>query len=89
VIEYTPGEPDNWTWPDDYEPVTPLVSAHCPVCGAEWKGGHEVPGKRMREGLRVFYGCGASMSFKRGDFQGVFHILLKNCQSCFPEEVKE
>ena len=56
------------------------VPEKCPICGAAYRGGHEIPHYEMKEGLRVFYDCGASMSVKTiGD--GVFQILLKNCRA--------
>lgn len=59
--------------------MTILVPAKCLRCGAKWTGGHEVPGKPMKFGLRVFYDCGASMSVKRLRW-GCCSILFKNCQ---------
>ena len=38
-----------------------LTPHNCLICGSEWKGGHEVPGKEMKTGLRVFYKCGGSL----------------------------
>ena len=52
----------------------------CLECGSAYVGGHEVPGKDMKVGLRVFYHCGASMSCKILD-DGVYQILFKNCCS--------
>jgi len=49
----------------------------CLICGARWSGGHQIPGMEMKEGLRVFFECGASMSYKCID--GVYQILFKNC----------
>ncbi len=57
------------------------VPENCLACGAPWSGGHEVPGQMMREGLRVFYECGASMSVKNGSVEGVRNILFKNCST--------
>lgn len=54
------------------------VPAKCLCCGAEYQGGHQLPEKPMKEGLRVFYQCGASMSVKVL-FEGVYQILFKNC----------
>jgi hypothetical protein len=56
------------------------VPPRCLVCGAKWSGGHERPLHQMQEGLRVFYECGASMSFHYGGFtEGAYRILFKNC----------
>lgn len=54
------------------------VPKHCLICGSDYMGGHELPDKPMREGLRVFYICGASMSMKMLS-EGVYQILFKNC----------
>lgn len=54
------------------------VPKKCLICGAKWEGGHEVPNKSMKEGLRVFYICGGSMSVKILN-KGVYQILFKNC----------
>lgn len=69
---------------------------HCLVCGALYQGGHALPGAKMKEGLRVFFGCGASMSVKAldGEFVKIveyltispYQILFKNCCS---EETNE
>ncbi len=56
------------------------VPEKCLICGSEYMGGHETPSSIMREGLRVFYQCGASMSVKILS-DGVFQILFKNCQA--------
>ncbi|MCD6295930.1 MAG: hypothetical protein J7M30_02125 [Deltaproteobacteria bacterium] len=53
------------------------VPDKCLICGSEWCGGHELPHRPMKEGLRVFYDCGASMSCKRIDCG--YTILIKNC----------
>lgn len=54
------------------------VPSNCLVCGREYAGGHELPDKPMKKGLRVFYRCGASMSVKVL-IEGVYQILFKNC----------
>lgn len=36
----------------------------CLMCGSQWKGGATAPGKPMKEGLRVFYDCGWTVSYK-------------------------
>ncbi|MEA1883757.1 MAG: hypothetical protein U9N62_04450 [Thermotogota bacterium] len=54
------------------------VPEKCLVCGAGYLGGHELPTKPMKEGLRVFYTCGASMSVKILD-ENTYQILYKNC----------
>ena len=51
----------------------PIASGGCPICGAEWIGGHCEPGDEMKEGLRVFYDCGCSVSIREGV------VLMKNC----------
>ena len=56
----------------------------CLCCGSEYVGGHALPGQQMREGLRIFFDCGASMSCKILG-AGVFQILFKNCQNEFPD----
>ena len=61
------------------------VPETCLVCGAEWKGGHEVPGKPMKSGLRVFYLCGASLSVTV--YEEGYSLLLKGCAT-FNEEAK-
>lgn len=67
---------------------TPKVPATCLICGAAYNGGHELPGNNMKHGLRVFYCCGASLSFSHVDprFPGVFQLLLKNCATTDTEE---
>lgn len=54
------------------------VPEKCLYCGAKWSGGHQVPNKEMKKGLRVFYTCGASLSIYE---QTEDHALLlfKNC----------
>ncbi len=59
------------------------VPDNCLVCGAEWVGGCQLPGKPIAENARVFYRCGASMSAKILT-EGVYRILLKNCQGVNP-----
>lgn len=54
------------------------VPDKCLICGADWSGGHRVPGKNMKEGLRVFYDCGASMSVEVLS-PGIYYVLVKNC----------
>ena len=62
-----------------------VVPRNCLVCGDKYLGGHELPDYPMREGLRVFYRCGASMSVKILD-EGVYQILFKNCQATQKEK---
>ena len=50
----------------------------CIICGAEWLGGHEIPGNEMKEGLRVFYECGASLSCRK--LSEGYRLLVKNCE---------
>ncbi len=58
------------------------VPKQCLECGAEWIGGWNFPGEDTTpEGSRTFYSCGANMSVKRGDTEGVYHILFKNCST--------
>src|SRR3954471_24988486 len=59
--------------------VAPLVPEKCPICGADWKGGHEVPGNRMKNGLVVAFSCGGSMSAKKSRRHNAFKIIMKNC----------
>ncbi len=54
------------------------VPSKCLICGSDYMGGHQLPRKEMKEGLRVFYDCGASMSVKTLG-EGVYQILFKNC----------
>jgi hypothetical protein len=54
------------------------VPDKCLICGAEWSGGHEIPGNEMLNGLRVFYDCGCSMSCER--LSEGYKILIKNCE---------
>jgi len=55
------------------------VPSKCLICGSEYIGGHEWIAEPMKEGLRVFFKCGASMSV-RVIMEGVYKILFKNCQ---------
>lgn len=60
--------------------MIPTVNApdKCLCCGAEYSGGSVWKGEPMKEGLRVFYKCGASLSYKRlNDFQ--VQILFYGC----------
>ncbi len=59
--------------------LTPLVPLKCPVCAADYKGGHEVPGKPMKDKLRIFYVCGCSISVQRSKYNNAFRMLIKNC----------
>ena len=54
------------------------VPERCLICHAFWIGGHETPGQEIKEGLRVFYRCGASISCKEIS-DGIYQILTKNC----------
>ena len=56
------------------------VPDKCLICGAPWSGGHETPFNTMKENLRIFYNCGASMVFNRTAI-GICYILIKNCLS--------
>lgn len=56
----------------------PKVPNKCLICGAEWRGGQEVPGKDMKFKLRVFYDCGASLSCENLGCDA-FRLLIKNC----------
>ena len=55
------------------------VPDKCLMCGAEWSGGHETPGNEMKNGLRVFYDCGCSLSCER--LSEGYRILIKNCEN--------
>ncbi len=60
--------------------VLPLVPEGCLFCGTPWKGGCQVPGKAFPAvGLRVFYGCGSSLSVWCDHGDGAVHLLAKNC----------
>ena len=52
--------------------------ANCPICGSPWRGGHQIPPHQMTQGLRVFYECGASVSYKKID-DDTYQLLIKNC----------
>ena len=67
-----------------------IVPAKCLICGAEWRGGHQLPNKPMKVGLRVFYDCGASLSIKKESMieDGCYILLLKNCQGNQSTETK-
>ena len=54
------------------------VPSGCLFCGAPWVDGSQVPGKKMKVGLRVFYKCGASLSVTNNDW-GSNSIITKNC----------
>ena len=56
----------------------PIVPKYCILCESEWFGGHERPGFQMKEGLRVFYKCGSSLSYKKTS-DGIYKFLVKNC----------
>jgi len=61
--------------------LTPLKApSHCFICGSQYSGGHVLPGEKMKDGLRIFFGCGASMSVKIL-VPSVYSILFKNCGS--------
>lgn len=64
----------------------PKVPNQCMMCGAEWMGGHQVPGLPMKAGLRVFYRCGSSLSVWKDLGNGAYQLLLKNCFG--PENAK-
>ena len=49
----------------------------CLICGSDWRGGHALPNALMIEGLRVFYECGASLSFVA--INEVYRLMIKNC----------
>jgi hypothetical protein len=56
-------------------------------CGADYLGGHALPGQPMRFGLRVFYKCGASLSVHHSaGVDNAWFLLSKNC---FAKEEKE
>lgn len=49
-------------------------------CGSDYLGGHEIPGKPMKPGLRVFYRCGASLSVHHNAGNDrAWMLLSKNC----------
>jgi hypothetical protein len=54
------------------------VPEKCLYCGAGWRGGHEVPGKDMKVGLRVFYDCGASLAISEKE-DLFLRLLFKGC----------
>jgi hypothetical protein len=50
------------------------------ICQSLWAGGCAKPKKEMPPNRRVFFKCGASMSYKILD-KGIYLILFKNCES--------
>ena len=63
------------------------VPKRCLICQSPWAGGHERPGKQMQSGLRVFYSCGASLSYKILA-EGIYQLLVKNCQNDIQNDEK-
>lgn len=55
-----------------------LVPEKCLICGSKWRGGAQVPGEKLKPKVRVFYNCGASLSYK-STFEGCYQILISNC----------
>lgn len=55
------------------------VPKFCLCCGSSWSGGCACPGEEMEEGRRVFFECGASMSYQKIG-ENSYSILFKNCQ---------
>jgi len=72
-------------------PKTPIKAPKkCLICNAKYSGGHCLRSQRMREGMRVFYKCGASMSVTTLDKEcAVYQILFKNCEHALKEALKE
>ena len=48
-------------------------------CNSNYLGGHELPGNLMKDGLRIFYKCGASLSVYKRGYYGEILLLTKNC----------
>lgn len=77
----------------EHQSPFPLIPETCLICGGPWIGGCERPGHRFpKAGLRVFYGCGSSLSIiDRGkeladhedhmDDGYCYFLRLKNCNS--------
>lgn len=63
----------------EYELTNQTVPEKSLCCGSDYYGGHEVPGKKMKFGLRVFYRCGASLSVHTKAQDGAWLLLSKNC----------
>lgn len=55
-----------------------IVPEKCLICGADYHGGAEVPGKKLTPHLRVFYTCGASLSYIKLA-ENACQVLIKNC----------
>lgn len=63
-----------------FEVTNQMVPHKSLCCGSDYMGGHEVPGKPMKLGLRVFYRCGASLSVHHSaGFDRAWLLLSKNC----------
>ena len=59
-----------------------VVPDTCLCCGADYLGGHALPGKEMKEGLRVFYKCGSRLSIIKElskPEEGLYILRFKNC----------
>lgn len=54
-----------------------LVPNNCLKCGASWRGGHEVPGKKMKIGLRVFYKCFGSLCIQSIEHSTKYYLLIR------------
>lgn len=67
----------------------PKVPKKCLGCGARYLGGHAWMGEPMKDGLRVFYKCGASLSIKENLGDGVYLLLFKNCGANYEKQPKE
>ena len=61
----------------------------CLICGkGSWRGGHCGVGDEMKDGLRIFFSCGSSMSVENLS-DGAYSILVKNCLTGTEWEGKE
>lgn len=56
-----------------------MTPAKCLICGADWSGGAARPDEYLEPGKRVFFECGASLSYRMQN-PGVYQILTKNCE---------
>jgi len=68
------------------------VPKECLCCGADYLGGHQVPGKEMEIGLRVIYKCMSRLSIVpmiSKPKEGLYILRFKNCgcDSCKNKEV--
>lgn len=57
-----------------------ITTEYCPLCGAKWRGGAQKPGRKLQPNSRVFYDCGAQLSYTASNsYGGAVRILITNC----------